>query len=90
MTLVGDLSKGSLGASKVSVSLRVLSIRNSEKKPTTNKQEEEEEEEEEGERERFMLYLRVSVSRGVMPKDSCFLRAAVFQRVQACIGTRRE
>ena len=76
-----DLSKGSLGASKVSVSLRVLSIRRSGKKKKKNQ-------EEEG--ERFMLYLRVSVSRGVMPKDSCFLRAAVFQRVQACIGTRRE
>ena len=82
MTLVGDLSKGSLGASKVSVSLRVLSIRRSGKEKKKNQ------EEEEG--ERFMLYLRVSVSRGVMPKDSCFLRAAVFQRVQACIGTRRE
>ena len=36
MTLVGDLSKGSLGASKVSVSLRVLSIRSSKKKKKKN------------------------------------------------------
>ena len=57
MTLVGDLSKGSLGASKVSVSLRVLSIRNSEKnQQQTNRKKKKKKKKKEREREIYALF----------------------------------
>ena len=68
MTLVSDLNKGSLCASKVSVPL----VSGAQQGRERGGEREREIERGEEKRAGFILYLRVPVSRGVMSNDSCF------------------